>query len=217
MKYKLLSALLFTCFALNAQAQKVAVEPVTIINYSKQPFNIELQKKMFQSMQAQDYPQLFSQVYELKNTKIDYIEYLHNLKFYGHPPIYWLMSDYYTSINNPLEAHKWLYAAIITTQQDASVCLDSSAMFATQRISNFFPEVRTLTSRTPQLIDKAMKDVVFFVQNLKDRPNPVWACYYGTIPNSESQNKKIPELIDKKFWEEKRSEIFKKYTSNYGK
>ncbi len=214
---KIIFSILLICFSSFSFAQKMQIESVTFIQYQKQPFNLDLQKKLFQLMESQNYSALFSEIFQMKSQKIDFIEYLHNLKFFGHPPIYWLMADYYTSVNNPLEAHKWLYAATITTQQDASLCLDSSAMFATQRISNFFPEVRTLTAKTPNLIDPAMKDVIFFVQNLKERPSALWACYYGTANVNEYDKKKEPELINKNDWKERRDEVFKKYTLNFSK
>ena len=163
-----------------------------------------------QSLREQDYPKFYETINTIPK-KDDYIKYLTSKISEGHPPLYWLMADYYAINNNTKETHKWYYISIIMTQQDSSLCKDLSSRFATQKILKQFPEVLSVTRQTPQLIQPAMTDVIFFLNNIKIRTDPKWTCDFGNNSFMYPTNKTIP----KSEWLEKRSIIFKKFTEQY--
>lgn len=141
------------------------------------------------------------------------IKYLEEKKFEGHTPLYWLMADYYAKNKNEREAHKWLYIATIMTQQDAALCYDISSKYASQQLLRSFPAAPDLIRRTPQYTNDAMSDVIFFIQNLKTRTNPEWACHFGNQPNNSVSD----VLIPRESWAYTRKQIFDSYISNFKK
>lgn len=165
-----------------------------------------------QSLNEQDYSKFYELIKNIAK-KEDYIKYLNSKSFEGHTPLYWLMADYYANNNNPRETHKWYYISIIMTQQDSALCKDLSARFATQKIMKQFPDILTVTRQTPQLIQPAMTDVIFFLDNIKIRTDPKWTCDFGDNSSMYLKNKTIP----KSEWAEKRASILKKFSEQYSK
>lgn len=164
------------------------------------------------ALRNQDYPKLYLIMSTLTKNE-DYINFLLSKVNEGHPPIYWLMSDYYSLNNNPKETHKWYYIAIIMTQQDSAVCLDLTARFAAKKTMKSFPEALTVTRQTPQFTQQAMTEVVYFIENIKQRANPAWACYFGENDYMYKKEK----TIEPSLWSSKREEILKKFSAGFSK
>ena len=157
----------------------------------------------------------YQEFYEiLKNSKVsknNYISYLLSKQDLGIVPIYWLISDFYAKEGNTKETHKWLYISLIMTQQDAHLCVDKTARNASRKLMKFFPESISITRNTPQHIDQAMREVIYFISNLKMRIEPNWVCYYGDYPIVENL------VIDKKEWKRERDLVFNKFIEKYQK
>lgn len=170
------------------------------------------------SMQALIDKKDFANLYEyLKNVKVsreNYISYLENKKDLGIIPLYWLMADYYSFQSNAVEAtHFWSSVAVITTAQDSALCLDNTARFAPQKMIKSFPNIQTVISKTPQYIDPTMPKVKFFIVSLKSRITPEWVCVFGDHYAQKFRNQ---PLVPKYEWEDRREEVFIKFTSRFG-
>ena len=75
----------------------------------------------------QKYEEFFTELKKINPTDASYISYLNSKTQEGHIPVYWLMSEYYAKNNKLLDAHKWFYISLITTQQDSYLCNDITA------------------------------------------------------------------------------------------
>lgn len=160
----------------------------------------------------------FSNLYEyLKNVKVspsNYISYLEGKRNLGIIPLYWLMADYYSFQPNAVEAtHFWSSVAVITTAQDADLCYDNTVKYAPQKMVKSFPNAQTVISKTPQYINQTMPKVKFFISNLKTRITPEWVCVFGDHYMSKFKDN---PTIPRSDWEEKREEVFKKFTKKFG-
>lgn len=159
----------------------------------------------------------FANLYDyLKNVKVspaNYIAYLESKRDLGIIPLYWLMADYYSFQPNAVEAtHFWSSVAVITTAQDAELCNDQTTKYAPQKMIKSFPNAQTVVSKTPQYIETAMPKVKFFISNLKTRITPEWVCVFGDHYASKYKNN---PTIQKEEWENKRNEVFRKFTSKF--
>lgn len=170
--------------------------------------------KMNELLRMQQYDDFFSYISSFNNiTKDNYIKYLQDKKYEGHVPLYWLMAEYYAKENNPKETHKWYYIALIMTQQDSYLCSDRTARGAPRKLMKFFPESLNVVNQTPQFIDNAMREVIYFIDNLKNRSDPKWACYYGEQTLQPGANL----TIQKEAWPRERQIVFKRFTEKYQK
>ena len=217
MKNKIIITLLASIFSLNVYAQKETASPLDLVKPVIKPvqlkkINKESLEVLNTTLRTNDYFKLFEITSSLVKDE-DYINFLLSKVNEGHPPIYWLMADYYSLNNNPKESHKWYYIAIIMTQQDSALCLDLSARFSSQKIMKFFPEALTVTRQTPQFIQPAMTEVIFFLENIKQRANPTWACSFGDNEYMYPFEKTIKSHL----WSNKREEVLKKFSSPYSK
>lgn len=159
----------------------------------------------------------FSNLYEyLKKVNVspsNYIAYLESKKDLGIIPLYWLMADYYSFQSNAVEAtHFWSSVAVITTAQDANLCFDTTVKYAPQKMIKSFPNAQTTISKTPQFTNTTMPKVKFFINNLKTRITPEWVCVFGDHYITKYKSNPV---ISKNEWEEKRLEIFTKFTSKF--
>lgn len=176
-------------------------------------FNNEEKILLENLLEKQDYTSFYDVFQKSKSTLDKKIEYLNLKKDDGHVPLYWLMADSYAKVKNELDAHFWLYVATIMTQQDAELCYDTTAKFASQKLLRAFPAAPDLTRRTPSFIKPSMDKTIFFIQNLKIRTNPIWACALGTNPVLPGNR----ILHDRGSWAETRKRVFDLYTKNYTK
>lgn len=208
MNKKIIITLLASMFSLNLYAQKEILSPLDIVKPVVNPvqlkkINKDILELLNTTLKNNDYFKLFEVTNFLVKDE-DYIKFLLSKLNEGHPPVYWLMADYY-SLTNIKEAHKWYYTAIIMTQQDSSLCLDSSARFVSQKIIKFFPEVLSATRKTPQFIQPAMAEVIFFLENIKQRASPTWVCSLGENEDMYP----VEKTIKSNLWANKRSEVLK--------
>lgn len=160
----------------------------------------------------------FANLYDyLKNVKVspaNYIAYLESKRDLGIIPLYWLMADYYSFQSNAVEAtHFWSSVAVITTAQDAALCNDQTAKYAPQKMVKSFPNAQSVIAKNPQYVDPTMPKVKFFISNLKTRITPEWVCVFGDQYASKYRNN---PTISKSEWENKRNEVFQKFTSKFG-
>lgn len=218
MKTKIILTLFAALVSFNTYAQienispldtfkPVITKPITLKPMSKD--NLEI---LNSTLRTHDYAKLYEIMSSLTKNE-DYINFLLSKVNEGHPPVYWLMADYYSLNNNPKETHKWYYVAIIMTQQDSALCLDLSARFAAQKTMKSFPEVLTVTRQTPQFTQQAMTEVIFFLESIKQRANPSWACSFGDNEHLYPTEKTIKPYL----WPSKRAEVLKKFSSSFSK
>ncbi len=173
----------------------------------------QIRQKLDTLLAASSYQDFFAFV--VKNPIVDeeYISYLSSKKDQGQIPLYWLMANYYAEKENHLEAHKWLYIAMIMTQQDSYLCYDETARNAPRILIRSFPKIIEVTTKSPQHIQQAMSEVSFFVYNIKNRINPEWVCNYGQNNIFSEKDKLIPESS----WDERRKSVLDRFTSKYMK
>lgn len=178
------------------------------INFSKEQI---LQMNTYLS--KNDYQNFYDVILSAKVSRESYINYLLSKQHDGIVPIYWLISDFYAQEKKFLETHKWFYISLIMTQQDSYLCTDESARNAPRKLMEFFPESVFVTRATPQYIEDSMRQVIFFISNLKTRIEPNWTCYYG----NKIQPKTKPMLIERTFWGQSREKVFKNFVDKYQK
>lgn len=156
----------------------------------------------------------FYDMFEQWNVGADnQFKYLYEKRYDGHIPLYWLMAEYFAKKNDAPETHKWLFIATITTQQDASLCTDPTANNASQKLLRAFPLASDIVRKTPQYTNDAMREVIFFIQNLRNRSNPIWACNFGENELRSTDN----ILISKDLWDAHRKKVFDKFTDPFMK
>lgn len=178
----------------------------------KRTFTPEEIRSMEALIEKKDFANLYDYLKNVKVSPINYINYLESKRDLGIIPLYWLMADYYSFQPNAIEAtHFWSSVAAITTAQDAEICMDSTAKFASQKMVKSFPNSQSVIARTPQFIDPTMPKVKFFISNLKTRITPEWVCVFGDNYNKYKNNLVVP----RNEWEQKRYEVFKKFTSKF--
>lgn len=207
--------------ALNVYAQEKPINNNLLQNGAKkieqtipdQPYTPEQIQALNTHLAKNDYQEFFTLLKKYKVSPNHYINFLLSKKSDGIVPVYWLIANHYAKEKNELETHKWLYTSLIMTQQDAYLCKDETAMQATNKLMEFFPETIYLTRNSPNLIEPAMREVVFFVQNLKKRIRPEWACYYG----SEKLDPSKGLLVNESEWSSRRTYIFNRFISKYQK
>lgn len=141
------------------------------------------------------------------------MEYLLSKEFEGHVPLYWLIADYYAKTNNAAKTHQYLYIATIMTQQDASICLDGTAMGASRKLFRAFPAAVELVRKTPELIREGTQNAIFFVDTIKQRSHPSWACNFG---ENETVSRLTP-VKDKSAWNRIRDSVLSTYKQKAGK
>lgn len=212
---KIIISLSLFCVSSSSFSQQISTDPSVVqptkINRDFSSTDIATLNNL---LARQDYIPGFYEAFSKMNVPADkQIKYLEDRKYDGHVPLYWLMADYYAKKGMELETHKWLYIATILTQQDASLCSDQSSKIASQKIMRAFPDASDLARRTPQYITNAMDEVIYFINNLKVRSNPAWACGFGNQGIAPNGNILVPQYS----WNTIRRTVLEKYTSNHRK
>ena len=183
-----------------------------LISLSSNAQKFDSFKKMDALLNESDYKEFFVEISKLElNDK--YIGYLKSKESEYRVPLYWLMANYYANKGNEKEMHKWLYVAVIMTQQDAELCNDKTARYASQKLLKYFPKILEVKNKTSYEIANGMNSAIFFINNIRGRKDPSWACSYG----ENEVNHSVKVLIDREFWEKERERIFRKYTKDYAK
>ncbi|NCP98128.1 hypothetical protein GW796_07385 [archaeon] len=159
------------------------------------------------------YQEFFNLIQNTQVSKKNYLDYLLSKQNEGHIPLYWLISDYYAKENNQQETHKWFYISLIMTQQDSYLCSDLTARNAPRILMKSFSTSVDVTRVSPQLIDSSMKEVIYFINNLKERIDPIWVCYYGNNGVLTGNN----VLIPRSQWSNERKNVFNRFTSKFPK
>jgi len=165
-----------------------------------------------QFLNQNNYHSFFSYLKENinKNSK-SYLNYLLSQKNSNHVPIYWLLADFYARNNQAEETHTWFYTAMIMTQQDASVCSNRTARSASHQLLRSFPDILTVLNRTPQYINPSMQKAMFFIQNIRVRKHPGWACLYASQTSIATHN----PLIAPSMWSKRMMDTFRELTQNH--
>lgn len=195
-------------------SQNLTIDKQQLKSENKEIIFTQEQKNILDNLlKQQEYQEFFNKIQLNKNSKSSYISYLLSKKDDGIIPIYWLISDYYAKEKNYLETHKWFYIALIMTQQDSYLCFDETAKNAPRILMKSFPESIDITRKTPQYIDISMREVIFFINNLKTRIPPDWVCNYGEQEILRGREK----IKNKESWNKIRSDVFNKFTNKYQK
>lgn len=181
---------------------------VANVNYTPEQIS-----KLELALSKGDYQDFFAKINSFKVSKENYIAYLLSKQYNGIVPLYWLMADHYANEKNMYETHKWFYISLIMTQQDSYLCTDQTARNAPRKLMEFFPESVHVTRATPEHIQSSMRDVNYFITNLKARIEPNWVCYYGDRVPANAKNL----LIDRSNWRDNREKVFKNFVEKYQK
>jgi hypothetical protein len=180
--------------------------------FAKTPtnFTFEVSTKLDSDLSSQNYSDFFSTL-ESANVSSDYYEhYLLTKTDDGIPPVYWVLSNYYTHQGKIADAKRWLYTAIITTQQDQNLCLDKSSRVATNQLIHAFPDTIDMDRKNPQYNQKAIQDAIFFIKNLKTRAFPGWVCNFGQDPVKPGMSPVMPRAQ----WSKEYQRILDDFTRN---
>lgn len=192
-------------------AKVVDTTKATAVNNEKDFSDIQL-AKLNSLLTSNNYTEFYDYIKTTNVSGEKYISYLNSKKFEGHVPLYWLMADYYSKQTNKAEeTHFWYDTSIIMTQQDAALCYDDTAKYATQKLSKSFSQPIHVIRDSPQYNDIVMPKVIFFISNIKQRISPKWVCVFGDNP-VRAGNYVLKPNTD---WQEIRQNVFKKYTKNY--
>lgn len=162
-------------------------------------------------LQAENYTKFYDYLNTLYVEDQGMIKYLLSKSSEGHIPTYWLLANLYSLANDFPNTHKWLYIALIMTQQDAELCTDASARVAPKTLIRDFNNVVDVTNRSPQFIVSGMKDAAYFIRSLNQRTRPDWVCSYGTSNMATDAHITIPPTFWNKVRAEKMAEIISRY------
>lgn len=166
--------------------------------------------KLNNDLEKQDYTDFFSL---LKNNIVSdesYIQFLNAKKDEGHVPIFWLLSDYYAKKNDIINTKKWLYIAIITTNQDYELCIDKSAKYANQKLTRYFNTSFDIDVKSPEKNKQAIQDAILFITNMKKRAHPRWVCLYGDHPVILQER----DTIQREMWQQIYAQVLNKYSDS---
>lgn len=163
--------------------------------------------KLNELLEKQNYISFYDLFQSLNVSGIKQIDFLDKNKYKGHVPLYWLMADYYAKVNNIEQTHKWLYIATIMTQQDAEICTDTTSTGASRKLIKAFPLSTEITRATPEYIYPIMKEVIFFVENIKERSHPIWACNFGEVDPIPGHT----ILYSENSWDSTRNTVLQRY------
>lgn len=166
-----------------------------------------------QALKTQNYVSFYDEFAKYNSLPHEQLKYLETKLYDGHAPIYWLVADLHSKLGNDYDTHKWLYVAIIMTKQDSELCSDPSAKNSVNYLLKAFPKAVEITKTTQQNVKPAMNEVIFFLNNLKQRSNPIWACSYGTLKLLPHQ---IP-LVPEQRWDSLRKQVFEDFTKDFTK
>lgn len=186
-------------------------EPVKEIEPAREQYTQEEIYKLNILLEEQNYIKFYEVFQELNVQKQAQYQYLSSKKYLGHVPLYWLLADYHAKEKDIEDAHKWLYIATIMTQQDAEICTDTTSTGASRKLMRAFPTAPEVTRATPEYIYPVMKEVIFFVENIKERSNPIWACNFGEEYLPPQSN----VLINKNNWENTRRIVLARYKEKF--
>lgn len=178
---------------------------------AKEKYNDDEIRKLNSLLEEQNYIAFYDLFNSLNVYSDAQYEYLSSKKYLGHVPIYWLLADYYAKQKEAEETHKWLYIATIMTQQDAELCSDNTSTGASRKLMRSFPAAAELTRATPEYIFPVMKEVIFFVENIKERSNPIWACNFGEEYLPPESKVLTPEHT----WENTRRMVLARYKEKF--
>lgn len=161
------------------------------------------------ALRQKKYDTFFGIVSELKSDN-SIIEFLESKTHYGHIPVYWVLADIHSRRKSGFDAHKWLYIATITTEQDIALCGDKAVEGNTKRILKSFPDAMYYTRSTPYYIKDAMQKTYEFISNISERQPPDWVCQLR-----DPGFKKKPRPVNKAKWDSERSKVLEKYAGAY--
>lgn len=184
-----------------------AVEPKIV----KKTISALDQHRFNQALKTQNYISFYDEFAKYNSLPYEQLKYLDSKLYDGHAPIYWLVADLHSKLGNDYETHKWLYIAIIMTKQDSELCSDHTAKNAVNYLLKAFPKATEISRTTPHNVKPAMNEVIFFLNNLKQRSNPIWACSYGTHKLLAHQVPLIPEQR----WDIVRKQVFDDFTKGF--
>lgn len=161
---------------------------------------------------SNDYYSLYDYLKRSKVSKNYYIKFLESKKNKGIIPLYWLMADFYSFDDTKLkETSFWLNVAIITSAQDATICVDKNAKNFIPKMISTFPNSANIVRTNPQLNNEIMPKVKFFIENINERINPLWIC---ELSENYPKFKSSPLILEKN-WSNNRMFILNEFMRNY--
>ena len=100
-------------------------------------------------LKKENYIDFYKAIISIPIKKEAFLKFLLENRFEGHVPVYWMLTDYYSKEGMAEETHKWYYIALIMTQQDSYLCIDTSAKGTPRYLMKFYMEALSLTRKTP--------------------------------------------------------------------
>lgn len=203
-------------FTICCSFQNIFAKPISDQNFDNPKENINLIsgkdiENLNNLLLKQKYDELY--VYLSKNFKKDqrYLSFLKNNANDGHVPLYWLLADYYSLEKeiNTIELNKWFNIAKIMTLQDSLTCKDITASKAIVELNKKFPSIEKELNKIKEN-PYIYSEVLFFMQKIKKRSHPKWACIFGN-----NYDKLYPNITkNENEWAEVRKNVIKQLEKN---
>ena len=117
---------------------------------NKNKITVNDSEKFKELLISENYRDFFGAIADLKNkNKEEYEKVLLSQRDMGHVPVYWLLADLYAGGNEKEQelSKKFLYIALIMTQQDSSLCVDQTAKYATSNLLNYFKQTAEIAKK----------------------------------------------------------------------
>lgn len=191
----------------NKNKGQLSVNPKKV----NQSINTTTRYRFDQALKTQNYVAFYEEFAKYNSLPYEQLKYLETKLYDGHAPIYWLVADLNSKLGNDYDTHKWLYVAIIMTKQDSELCSDPTAKNSVNYLLKAFPKATEISRTTPQNVKPAMNEVIFFLNNLKQRSNPIWACAYGSQKLYSHQD----PLVNEQRWDIIRKNVFENFTKDF--
>ncbi len=173
------------------------------VNNKSYPIEVETELKKY--LDQEKYDDFYNLIIKTPISKENYIRYFEGIKNEGHIPLYWLMAEYYASQNDENNTMRWLYTALILSEQDSNICNNSSN--AVYYLLKNHPKAEEISRKNPQKNSIILKEVYKFIVSLRIRSHPKWACVYGKDMGTSVRDVTLPQ----ERWGEERLRVLKKY------
>lgn len=152
-------------------------------------------------LHKQDYYQFETHFNKLLTTPEERKSYLFQYIHSGHAIVYWLMANEFSkevlSSNYLVEDKKLLdftktmiYTALLITEQDSNVCMDREPANAARKLLSQYSAIMGFERKYFGNNEQIMQKSISFLDNLKNRPEPMWVCLqYGNRMNIATYGK----------------------------
>lgn len=117
-------------------------------------------------------------------------------------PAMWLLAERLWYAKRAQDSANWVYAAVLGTRMDASVCMDNTAIGLETNIVHAFFDTVQAARRDPEIMRNAIVFALDFHQRHLTHPgDPRWVCSMAARP----ENAHLPIVVSESQWNRRRS------------